>query len=76
MNRSNRCTAEVVARILKIARDNPEFSHRLIGSRFSPPISKDTVGKVLRGERGVTVGPDGRMLNHRGGRPKKAADLQ
>jgi hypothetical protein len=68
--RPKRLTAEVVARIQYIATLNPDLGLRQIGYHFTPPISHDTVGKVLRGERGVTIGPDGRMLKHGGGKPR------
>ena len=68
--RPKRCTAEVVARIREIARANPDLGLRQIGYHFDPPISHSTIGKVLRGERGVTVRADGTMVNHAGGRPR------
>ena len=53
--RPKRLTPEVHAKILKIRKDNPTLSLRNIGRRFNPRISHDTIGKVLRDERGPTM---------------------
>lgn len=42
---------------------------RQIGERMG--LSHDTVGKVIRGERGATRGQDGRMIKRAGGKPEK-----
>jgi hypothetical protein len=65
--RPKRLTTEVVARIKHIRSVDPDLSFSQIGARFSPPISSDAVGKVIRGQVGPSVGPDGKLLNHKNG---------
>jgi hypothetical protein len=70
MRRPRRCNLETVLTIRKIAKDNPGLGLRQIGFHFSPPISHDTVGKVLRGERSITIDRRGKLINYRG-RPRR-----
>jgi hypothetical protein len=74
-HRPRRLTQRVVERIREIAANNPGLGLRQIGYHFSPPLSHDTVGKVLRGERGATIDLNGRKLNP-GGNGRKRTRAQ
>lgn len=61
-------TQEQVTRILNLRASG--LTLREIGQRMG--LSHDTVGKIVRRERGATRGPDGKMIKHAGGRPPKS----
>lgn len=55
-------TAERFRQIHQLKAENQKLSHREIGRIVG--CSHSIVGKVLRGEQGISVGPDGTYLSH------------